>query len=97
VASSNRSRSATGQDISYRYGDIELKVVEQGTRITNIEVVSEGATDPHSQQINSQAVPILQSQALAAQSANIDGVAGATFTSQAYADALQSALSGLGG
>ena len=86
------TRSATGTDVQYRYGDIQLKVTEQGSKITNIEVVQESATDGRSYQINSQAVPLLQSEAMSAQSAQIDGVSGATYTSQAYAQALQSAI-----
>lgn len=86
------TRSGTGQDIQYRYGDIQLKVTERGSAISNIEVVTEDATDPRSAEINSQAIPLLQQEAMSAQSANIDGVSGATFTSNAYAQALQSAL-----
>lgn len=85
-------RTATGQDIPYRYGDIQLRVTERESTITKIQVVEEGATDPRSAQINSQAVPMLQQQAMSVQSANIDGVSGATFTSAAYQEALQSAL-----
>ena len=90
------TRSATGQDIQYRYGDIQLKVTEQGTRITDVQVVQESATDPRSEAINSQAVPLLQQQTVSAQSANIDGVSGATFTSEAFYQSLQSALARLG-
>jgi uncharacterized protein with FMN-binding domain len=86
------ARSATGDDVQYRYGDIELKVTEQGTRITEVQVVQNDGVDPHSDEINSQAVPILGSQTMSAQSANIDGVTGATFTSEAYVQSLQSAL-----
>lgn len=86
------TRSATGPDVQYQYGDIQLRVTEKGSSITRIQVVSEGATDPRSAQINAQAVPMLQQQAISAQSANIDGVSGATFTSMAYQQALQSAL-----
>jgi uncharacterized protein with FMN-binding domain len=86
------SRSATSQDLQYRYGDLQLRVTEQGARITDIQVVAEGATDPRSEEINSQAIPLLHQEAMSAQSANIDGVSGATFTSQAYAQALQAAL-----
>lgn len=86
------TRTATGQDIQYQYGDIQLKVTKQGSRISKIQVVEEGATDPRSAQINSEAVPMLQQQAMSVQSANIDGVSGATFTSMAYQQALQSAL-----
>ena len=74
------------------YGDIQVKVTKQGTRIANIQVLKEDATDPRSAQINSIAIPMLQQQAMSAQSANINGVSGATFTSQAYYEALQSAL-----
>ena len=86
------TRSGTGQDIQYRYGDIQLKVTERGSTISNIEVVAEDATDPRSAEINSQAIPLLQQEAMSAQSASIDGVSGATYTSNAYAQALQSAL-----
>lgn len=85
-------RSATSRLIQYRYGDIQLKVTEQGSRISNIQILAEDATDPRSAEINSQAIPMLQQQAMSAQSANIDGVSGATFTSEAYDQALQSAL-----
>lgn len=90
------TRSATSQDVQYQYGDLQLKVTETGHRITKIQIVSEGASDPRSAEINSQALPFLQQQAMSAQSANIDGVSGATFTSAAYDQALQSALDQLG-
>lgn len=86
------SRRATSEDVQYRYGDIQLQVIETGSRIANIAILQEGATDPRSEEINSRAVPVLQRQALSAQAANIDGVSGATFTSAAYTQALQSAL-----
>jgi uncharacterized protein with FMN-binding domain len=95
TAATNAARSATSELIQSLYGDIQLRVTEKGTRLTNIQVVSEGATDPRAAEINSQAVPMLQQQAMSAQSVNIDGVSGATFTSIAYDQALQSALAQL--
>ena len=86
------TRSGTGQDVQYQYGDLQLKVTERGSSITDIEIVTDDATDPRSAEINSQALPLLQQEAMSAQSANIDGVSGATFTSNAYVQALQSAL-----
>jgi uncharacterized protein with FMN-binding domain len=86
------TRTATGQDVQYQYGDIELQVTESGSRITKVKVLRNGAVDARSAEINSQAVPMLQDQTMQAQSANIDGVSGATFTSYAYAQSLQSAL-----
>lgn len=90
------NRSATGSLISYRYGDIQLKVTASGSSVTNIAVVQEDATDPRSEIINSEAIPLLQSEAMSAKSASIDGVSGATYTSEAYAESLQAALDKLG-
>ena len=49
-------------------------------------------TDPTSQQICTEAIPMLRSEALSAQSGTIDGISGATYTSEAYTQSLQSAL-----
>jgi uncharacterized protein with FMN-binding domain len=67
-------------------------VTEQGTKITNIQVLQNGAADMRSEEINAQVVPLLQSEAMSAQSAQINGISGATYTSSAYAQSLQSAL-----
>ncbi|HWG74490.1 MAG TPA: FMN-binding protein [Acidimicrobiales bacterium] len=90
-------RSFTGEDVQYRYGDIQIRVTMIGGKITSIDVPQEGATDPRSQSINSQAVPILTQEALAAQNLQFDVVSGATYTSDAFAQALQSALTKAGG
>lgn len=67
-----------------------------GTKIANVSIPQESGTDPRSDFINSQAVPILTQEALAANGTNIDVVSGATFTSDAFAQALSSALSKAG-
>lgn len=90
------TRSATGQQVFYRYGVLELKVTVSGNRIKSITTVEDQATDPRSAEINGQAIPMLHDQAMQAQSANIDGVSGATYTSQAYVQSLQAALDQLG-
>lgn len=100
-AASGRSTSAgtrtvNGADEQYRYGELQLRVTVSGGRITGIAPVVDAATDPRSEQINAYAIPQLKQQALAAQSANIDGVSGATYTSEAYATSLQAALDQLG-
>ncbi|HZU80959.1 MAG TPA: FMN-binding protein [Acidimicrobiales bacterium] len=89
-------RKADGATENYRYGTLELQVTITGNRITDVEPVVDQATDPRSAQINSQAIPMLRQQALSAQSAQIDGVSGATYTSAAYQASLQSALDSLG-
>lgn len=86
------TRSAVGADVQYQYGDIELKVTMTGGKITDVAVVKQDITDQHSQQIDEYALPELRSQALSAQSAKLDGVSGASYTSAAYEQSLQSAL-----
>ena len=94
-STTSASRQADGREIPYRYGDLEVKVIVKGSRITDVETVLDESRDPRSQQINDEAVPILRDQALQAQSANIDGVSGATYTSAAYQESLQAALDSL--
>ena len=85
-------RSALGPDMQFGYGALDVKVTVSGTRITDISVPSLQTAEPTSQQISEQAIPVLRTEALAAQSASIDAVSGATYTSAAYAQSLQAAL-----
>jgi len=89
-------RRAQGSEEQYRYGLLELQVTVSKGRITDIQPVVDEATDPRSAQINSEAIPMLRQQVLQAQSANIDGVSGASYTTAAYEASLQSALNQLG-
>jgi uncharacterized protein with FMN-binding domain len=89
-------KNFTGADVSYRYGDIQVRITVSNGKITKIALPQESATDPRSQSINSQAIPILTQEAMAAQNLQFDVVSGATYTSDAFAQALQSALSKAG-
>jgi uncharacterized protein with FMN-binding domain len=71
---------------------LDVKVTVRGTRITDVSVPTLQVAEPTSQQICEQAIPMLRSEVLSAQGVNIDGVSGATFTSEAYAQSLQAAL-----
>jgi uncharacterized protein with FMN-binding domain len=95
-STSSTTASATGTDVAFRYGDVAVKVTVQGGKITNVAVASLNETDGRSVMIDSYAVPQLEQQVVAADSANIDGVSGATFTSEAFLNSLSSALSKLG-
>ena len=86
------TRSAVGEDVAFQYGDIQVKVTETGHRITGVTLSRLSEPDPRSQSIDAVALPQLAQQAVSAQSAKIDGVSGASYTSQAYAQSLQSAL-----
>ena len=94
--SSGASGTATGDAVDTQYGAAQVKVTVAGGKITSIEAVQLQGNDPRSVQISSSAEPVLQQEALAAQSADIDAVSGATFTSESYKQSLQSALDKLG-
>jgi uncharacterized protein with FMN-binding domain len=87
-----KTRTATGTDVSFQYGDLQVKVTKTGTRVTDISVVQLNASDPRSQSIDQGAIPQLQQEAMSAQNANIQAISGASYTSAAYTQSLQSAL-----
>lgn len=86
------SRTVAGQAVQTRYGVVQVQVVLAGKTIQNVSFLQLTADDPRSADINSQAGPILLQQTMQAQGANIDGVSGATYTSEGYLQSLQSAL-----
>jgi uncharacterized protein with FMN-binding domain len=86
------SGSATGSVQQYPYGQLSVTVSESGGHLTDVQMASLSETDSRSVNIDDQAIPQLRQEVLSAQSANIQGVSGATFTSQAYAASVQSAL-----
>jgi uncharacterized protein with FMN-binding domain len=90
------SGTATGDAVDTQYGAAQVKVTVKDGKITSIEAVQLQGNDPRSVQISSSAEPVLQQEALAAQSADIDAVSGATYTSDSYRQSLQSALDKLG-
>jgi uncharacterized protein with FMN-binding domain len=71
---------------------VQLKVTVSGGKITNVEAVQLPSGDGKSAEISSYAGPQLRQSALTKQSANIDAVSGATYTSDGYKAALQAAL-----
>jgi uncharacterized protein with FMN-binding domain len=87
-----KNGSFTGSPITSQFSTIQVEVTVFANKITGISVVQDSDDEEHSAQIDSYAIPILKSEALSAQSANIDSVSGATFTSQSYTQSLQSAL-----
>jgi uncharacterized protein with FMN-binding domain len=93
---SGATRSATGASEQFGYGTISVKVTVQGARITAVSVASFQALESYSQSLTDQVLPLLTSQALSAQSANIQGVSGASYSSAGFAQSLQSALGQLG-
>ncbi len=90
------AKTATSADVQFHYGDMTVKVTVTGTKITNVSIASINETDGRSASIDSYAIPQLEQQVIAANSVNINGVSGATFTSQGFVDAVANALQKLG-
>ena len=74
------------------YGLIQVKAVIQGGKIADVQFLQYPSDRSTSRYINSQAMPILTSEAIQAQSANVDIVSGATDSSMAFQQSLASAL-----
>jgi uncharacterized protein with FMN-binding domain len=90
------TRTVTGTAVQTQYGIVQVQVKVSGTKIRNVSFVRLTAYDGYSQQINSEAGPILLRETLSAQSAHIDTVSGASYTSAGYVQSLQSALDKVG-
>jgi uncharacterized protein with FMN-binding domain len=95
LASITAQRTVTGPTVSTRWGPVQVQITVANGKITDITAL-QLPTGGRSGRISQTAEPQLRSQALTAQSAAIDGVSGATYTSVAYARSLQAALDGLG-
>jgi uncharacterized protein with FMN-binding domain len=90
------TRTVDGPTVETRYGPVQVTVTLDGSTITEITADQLPGGDRRSEQISSRAEPTLRSQALEKQSASIDGVSGATYTSEAYEQSLQAALDAAG-
>ncbi|MFF8944027.1 FMN-binding protein [Streptomyces sp. NPDC014864] len=93
---STGTKTTTGQTVQTRWGPVQVRITVKNGKITDVTAVSYPSENPRDQQINGYAIPRLRRQALAAQSARIDGVSGATYTSDGYRQSLQSALDSAG-
>lgn len=90
------TRSVTGEDAPNQYGDVQVRVTVSAGKVTKVSAVALPGNDPKSQEISAYAGPQLAQEALAAQNGRIDGVSGASYTSEGYKASLQSALDKLG-
>jgi len=84
--------TVTGTIVQYGYGELAVSVTLSGSSITGVAVPTLQTAEPYSQQLATQVIPMLRQEVLQAQSANINGISGATYTSEAFTQSLQSAL-----
>jgi len=84
--------TATGSVVDYGYGELATRVAISGGRITGVSVPVLKTAEQFSRELADRAIPVLRHEVLAAQSAHIQAVSGATYTSEAYAQSVQAAL-----
>jgi uncharacterized protein with FMN-binding domain len=90
------SATATGDSIATQYGSAQVRVTVRSGKIVKVQALALQGNDPRSVEISSSAEPVLQQEVLAKQTAAVDAVSGATFTSASYMQSVQSALDKLG-
>jgi uncharacterized protein with FMN-binding domain len=82
----------TGSAVQTPFGTVQVQVTFQNGTITDVQALRLPSGRGHTSEISAYAGPQLRSEALAAQSAQIDTISGATYTSQGYIQSLQSAI-----
>lgn len=90
--SSSTGGTYKGQTVQTRYGPVQVQVTVSDGKITDVAALQLPQDDGHSARISSAVEPMLRSEVLSAQSADIQTISGATYTSEAYQSSLQSAL-----
>ena len=81
-----------GDPVVTRFGVVQVRITVADGRIASVEALQAAEPGPPRLLINERAVPILNAEAVEAQSAQVDLVSGATVTSQGYIQSLQSAI-----
>jgi uncharacterized protein with FMN-binding domain len=82
----------TGAVSTNRWGNVQVQLVVSGGSIGKVAMVQYPDSEGKSVAINNSALPTLISETLTAQSASVDSVSGATYTSTSYKQSLQSAI-----
>jgi uncharacterized protein with FMN-binding domain len=93
---SRAGRAIDGPDITTPYGDVQVRITLQGSRLVDVQALRLPQDRARSARISQFAGPQLRQEALQAQSAHINLVSGASYTSEGYAESLQGALDNAG-
>ena len=91
-ATAGATGTFSGADIVTKFGDVQVSLTLNHGRIVDVQWLKLPLDRPRSQSISQQASPILRSEVLSAQSAQINVLSGATYTSEAWANSVQGAL-----
>jgi FMN-binding protein len=93
VSTATSSTVVNGPSVLTRYGPVQVQVTTKSSgRIVSVKTLASPSAGDRDRAISAFALPILQRETIAAQSAAVDTVSGATFTSDGYRRSLQAAL-----
>lgn len=87
-----RDGTYTGSAVDATYGTVQVAAVISSGRLSDVNFLSYPNDRQHSVQVSSYALPILKQEAIAVQSASVDAVSGASYTSAAFMESLGAAL-----
>lgn len=91
-SSGSAPSTVTGATVQTMYGPVQIQLVVKGSNISNVRVLQYPRSMAYDIQLDNYALPILIRETVQQQSAHIDMVSGATYTSTGYIKSLQSAL-----
>ena len=86
------SGTFTGHPVPTQWGIVQVQITVATGKITSVQTLQHPNDTGHSQDVNAYALPLLQAEAVQANSAHIGAISGATVTSDGYAQSLQSAI-----
>ncbi len=88
----SKSGTIVGATETTQFGDVQVEIVVTAGKITDVKALHLTDQGGRSVQISNRAAPILRSEVLASQSAHVNSVSGATYTTAGYLSSVQSAL-----
>ena len=87
-----KPRTIVGPSVSTQYGPVQVAATVSGSKLQSVRALVLPSGDGRTNEISAQVAPLLQQEAMAAQSAQINTIAGASYTSDGYRRSLQAAL-----
>ncbi|MDT4917367.1 MAG: hypothetical protein QOI15_2986 [Pseudonocardiales bacterium] len=96
ASNASTSKTITGDSIDTQWGPVQVRITVTNGKLASVTAIDYPWNNGRDEEINSYAVPALNQEALAAGSAQIDMISGATYTSTGYINSLQSALNKAG-
>ena len=97
AAGACEGKTIDGPTVDTRWGPVQVEaVISPSGQICDVDAIQSPNSHGRSIRINDEALPILHAEVIKAQSANINGVSGATVTSRGYQRSLQSILDSVG-